>query len=1220
MFQTSLEQIDDTWRSLTTKSLLKLIYRDRTPVHDAELTDTRNAQPAIGIVSLALAQALEAMNVKPRFLAGHSYGELSALAVAGALDLDVFLRLSLTRGQLLGEAGDLAAGAMAAVMAPRSTVEQLMGAIRGNIVIANLNAPEQFVVSGDVAAIELLEDNAAKIDVKIIRLKTSCAFHSPAMTPVADRFRKVLQTTAVGRFRAARVISNTTAMTYSGNGEEVRALLGRQIVEPVRWVEGIEHLYGLGARIFIEVGPGRALTELTTKILGNRPHLTLALDPGKSNAAAHVADFVAQLKRHGVEVDCETDRDQIHHRLTPTAHGNTLTASGGEPSDWRVPGTADVPSPVPTNELRLREDSMHTRRSTGSLLSVAEAFFDANARMMQEFYAQQCKVVGLVNGADLSQRTALLSSIVQANQRALEDALATNGRAIETLSKVLDASGLERIPAEIPPVSSATFAKPQGQTPRAEAFSPPVVTVDTEFRERIAKVTGLPLEMIQHQSQFERDLGLDSITMTELFFEILRERPELAAKKAELRACQTVGGVIDVLTGCTHQIESEIADRDPTTAEKVPVSTPTSSSESSCRGCETSCPKPMTRNQFAAELARIVQAQLPPDSPTLGEDDQLEDVHHIDVFRRESIAAQLVRAYPALSVAGRELIHAPTLSGLTNLCVRVLDLPNERDKQEPASEAPPEEKTVRWVRAELPCAKVTGAMPDAVLVVGKAERVLAEWTDALQARGTRVTAIDLTAEGFVFPGTDTPVPFGQVQDLTNHLEQFRQGDSLPGLIYLGMDAVNPLASFDFPTWTNQVECAGTGFFALAKALVPSAAKALRPSFIGTVTQEEASPAFAALRGVARVVANEFPDVRVRSVIVAAENKRLDPVAVVHSLAHGPSDHDLVLRPHGLTRMTLRVGDTQISARSGPGLDAESVILLIGGGDGITAEMACKLAQELKCRIAVIGRTPYPHELLYPNAQDELTLKKLILEGLCKTNHGGQVDSALVQERYRLVQRQRALWHTRKRIQAAGAMFVYERADATNASELGPAIERIRNAYGPIRGLVHGAGLTEDAPITSKTIESFRRVLKTKSQSIFLLHSLLRSEPLHFVTLCSSLSAYAGTKGQADYVAANEVLNAVAEQWNRSASYPVEAILWSVWGETGLASPALRRRMGAIGLGCISNDTGQDLFWNEVRAGNKSDAWVMLSPRSTLAYVTSSNGSSNHASEASHAES
>jgi NAD(P)-dependent dehydrogenase (short-subunit alcohol dehydrogenase family) len=316
----------------------------------------------------------------------------------------------------------------------------------------------------------------------------------------------------------------------------------------------------------------------------------------------------------------------------------------------------------------------------------------------------------------------------------------------------------------------------------------------------------------------------------------------------------------------------------------------------------------------------------------------------------------------------------------------------------------------------------------------------------------------------------------------------------------------------------------------------------------------------------------------------------------------------------------------ITSLNSPGLGPEKNLLLIGGGSGITAEVGHLLARLYHCRIIAIGRTPWPDEKPYADIDDEtiggtdgavssILMQRIIHDltgesgqvseqGRSRRGHlwQGQVKAELLQSRLQMILRQRALLNTRQRIEAAGGSFSYYSADAVKFEDLERVLAAIHQEHGPVHGLIHGAGLIDDQLLARKSVSSFRKVLYTKALSIFHLYRLLRDEPLEFVQLFSSLASHTGTPGQTDYAAANEVLNAVAHDWNQAVAYPVRSILWSVWTEAGLAAPGIKSQMKRLGLQGISNQVGVHLCHDELINGSKSEDWVLLAPRSTLTYA------------------
>ncbi|MGF7236205.1 MAG: beta-ketoacyl synthase N-terminal-like domain-containing protein, partial [Frankia sp.] len=275
--------------------------REEAAAQVAAITDTRVAQPTLGIAGLAAHTVLSSLGVRPAMAAGHSYGELVALAATGALDPAQLPGLSAARADaILGAAGD-DPGTMAAVSA---TVEQITAALGADsgVIVANHNAPRQAVISGPTPSVERAVATLAAAGLVAKRIPVAAAFHSEVVAGAAETFAEAVAASTVAT-PSVPVWSNTTARPYPAAPDGIRASLARQVAEPVRFVDQIEDMYAAGARVFIEVGPGRVLTGLTGKILKDVPHRAVALDVPGESGVRRLLLAVAELATVGVAVD-----------------------------------------------------------------------------------------------------------------------------------------------------------------------------------------------------------------------------------------------------------------------------------------------------------------------------------------------------------------------------------------------------------------------------------------------------------------------------------------------------------------------------------------------------------------------------------------------------------------------------------------------------------------------------------------------------------------------------------------------------------------------------------------------------------------------------------------------------------------------------------------------------------------------------------------------------
>jgi [acyl-carrier-protein] S-malonyltransferase len=229
---------------------------------------TENTQPAILSVSIAAWRVLETRGIKPAFAAGHSLGEYSAHVAAGTISFQDAVRAVRSRGKYMQEAVPVGTGAMAAIVGmDLDRVLAVCGdAAQGEVCEpANLNSPEQIVISGQAAAVEravkLADERGAK---RAKMLPVSAPFHCSLMKPAAERLARDLATVSFRR-PAFPVVTNIYARPVE-EPESARAALIRQVTGTVKWAASVEWLISQGVTTFIEVGPGKVLSGLLRQI------------------------------------------------------------------------------------------------------------------------------------------------------------------------------------------------------------------------------------------------------------------------------------------------------------------------------------------------------------------------------------------------------------------------------------------------------------------------------------------------------------------------------------------------------------------------------------------------------------------------------------------------------------------------------------------------------------------------------------------------------------------------------------------------------------------------------------------------------------------------------------------------------------------------------------------------------------------------------------------
>jgi [acyl-carrier-protein] S-malonyltransferase len=239
-----------------------------------QLTLTENAQPALMAVSLAVMRTLEkefGVGVdKAAFVAGHSLGEYSALAAAGAISLADTARLLKLRGQAMQRAVPVGEGAMASLIGPKSDVAlaeeaAAAGSAVGVCVVANDNNAGNVVISGSKAAVDLAIEKAKELGARAIPLNVSAPFHCPLMQPAADEMAAALATAVIAAPRAPLVANVTAQPTL--DPEAIRRMLVEQVTGRVRWRESMLWLAGEGGVTrFAEAGAGKVLSGMAKRI------------------------------------------------------------------------------------------------------------------------------------------------------------------------------------------------------------------------------------------------------------------------------------------------------------------------------------------------------------------------------------------------------------------------------------------------------------------------------------------------------------------------------------------------------------------------------------------------------------------------------------------------------------------------------------------------------------------------------------------------------------------------------------------------------------------------------------------------------------------------------------------------------------------------------------------------------------------------------------------
>ena len=341
------ESADVQVQGILPEPLSSYIYPPPTfdnPAPKSAIHETFVAQPAMAVADLFCSQLLSLYGIEAAMVAGHSFGEYAALAAAEAISPHDLFRLSALRGQAAHRSGLEGSGAMAAIGAG---VDETMKALQEfgiEAFPANINAPHQTVIAGGVQSILEAVTKLPRKRISARRLAVSAAFHTPLLAEGAKELAQHLAATPFSLPKRT-VFSNTTADVYPTNVDEMRQLLTRHLIEPVRFHQQILRIYEHGARVFIEAGPGSVLTNLTTRILEGKPFTAIAMVPNGQNDLQSFGILLARSWVLGLPVRLER---WFQYRRLPTYglqefFSREKTKHTRQATDWVVNSSRAIP-------------------------------------------------------------------------------------------------------------------------------------------------------------------------------------------------------------------------------------------------------------------------------------------------------------------------------------------------------------------------------------------------------------------------------------------------------------------------------------------------------------------------------------------------------------------------------------------------------------------------------------------------------------------------------------------------------------------------------------------------------------------------------------------------------------------------------------------------------------------------------------------------------------
>ena len=679
-----------------------------------DLAQTAVAQPAIGALSSAIWNDLQALGIQGEMFGGHSFGELTALYAAGVMSQQDYLKVAACRGDLMSNAA-AKLGSMLALTAELEAVEQALKQSEIELVVANHNSPRQTVVAGDDAAIAAFSALAEQRGWNPIKLKVGAAFHSPRMAGLAEPFGKFLRDIEFSEPKQP-VFANASAKPYSREPAAIRQGLCEQLAARVRFVEMIEAMQAAGATVFLEVGPASILSRMMSQTLAGQDAEILSFDSTR-HASHQLQTCLVRLFVAGCNPEWSQFQDSWQAPYEPAAkfsvpicganYRGELPPSTLQPQQkpkdqarapqplkaesQRLPAAQPQPTPPRAATIRRPQAMADTERQERS--SVPQSLLEKNLVAMQKMQEQNAKLHEqfLKNQAENQRMFFELLQGVQANSSApsaTESKPAIAARKSRELSAAADVSGAavpktERSEKPVEPTARAVSQQPS-PPPEVTVAPPPEVTVaevstplvidngltvSALVLAAIAEATGYPEDSLSLDMELEEDLGIDSIKRVEIFSKLQEKVPAIGALAAEeLSELSSIAEII-VAAGTDNKQGAK-----PIAANAAP---PVLAEEKS----EQSSANP---SDIMATVVAVIAAKTGYPLESLDPGMSLEDDLGIDSIKRVEIVSELQDSFPSLGNMDAEEISAvQTIAELGTL----LDSEADSDRSPAAPQA-----------------------------------------------------------------------------------------------------------------------------------------------------------------------------------------------------------------------------------------------------------------------------------------------------------------------------------------------------------------------------------------------------------------------------------------------------------------------------------------------------------------------------------------------------
>ena len=1113
-----------------------------------DLTRTDRAQRLLAMAQMAGWMAFSELGADASMLAGHSFGEIVALAAGGSMTSRTLYGLAKIRGEAMKNTGD--GGAMTAIRAGADEVSSLLSKNScPAISIANINSASQVVVGGPVEQIEAFERIAADAQLKSRRLAVSAAFHTKQMEPSSSELAQRVADMNITH-PTTSVYRNRVAAPYDRDVDIIEEL-ALQLQSPVNFEQMVRNMVEDGANVFVEIGPGRILSGLVESITGSE-----CINLDLTSQSDTLPNLAARLLVRGVSLNEGWIRRAMlpSSTLAPEYHGIVIDGKGVDTRGCVIDGVTR-PSHPQVNHVAPLEDSTAPSHQT--------ALYDTEAQPAQKHAKQRSSITSEAaaprNDELIGHPIAL--DLKFANERILHE---MNARTAH------DSTAL-------------AFDDTQPQQPEGTEHMKTIVDVVFEYLDASTKIADrqaqvvhalisggvAPQDDVTPPQEESRTLsGIDSSWVL--------ESSQLVPKPAvtttgRSQVTPVTEPTSDKTPGTSPILSAETdwntLDEPPSSSQEDMIDTKSTPSDE-----EESTQDDTMDTDIHSVVLNVIGERTGYPASMIEDELDLESDLGIDSIKRLEIAGDLIRECGL----DTETIDETDLEGLSKSrtvasMTEWLEARSTKTATPPSDEIGASDTTTESGVVEAQPFRFELRPTSAATVPHQHDRrtvylirsddsdesgALAE---ALGAKPFELSDVNFSHGCVVIDFADNRDRERELPDYFDKLKQLAEAPEPSCLLVVRR------AKADNVDLTPERSADGM------RGLMRTLALELTDTLVGYVEidlpdEDDAACIRRALEC----------DCTVTPVHVVTENE----VSLFH-LAPAPLD--------SLATTGAGSSDGRADALSAAGLNPGATLVFFGGGRGITSVVAQRMGLTCPGFIYVCGSSPIPRD----REPEGLHLSASLIDLRQALLREGMSDLGRIEVEARRVLAEREIRQTLEGLKESGSTAEYGTVDVRNADQVASFLESVARERGRIDGVVFGSGINRDQLLSRTSRAQFDHVYCTKQDGIDNVLSGLDSCGVlpEFVVAFGSIAAVQGSRGQIGYAAGNDGMQTTLTRWGRLRGVRALTVNWGPWApqgiHSGMVSTELQRTFLANGRSLIHPTSGADALIQELAWGSRS---------------------------------